>query len=263
MGAWGPGLFSDDLACDVRSDYREMIEDGVPDDEATRRILEQYEEEAADADEGAVFWLALAFTQSKLGRLNPHVRDRALRAIQRGEGLHMWREDPKLLEKRKAALERVRIQLTGPQPAHRKLRKPTRHVTDLVPGDVLAFGAGGRCTLLRVARLEESRIAVTPILVALDFDGTDPPQGAALQALRDRPELRTGLPGPPRRPWDDTRFCVIYLPKADYRDAGFQRAGHIEPRPGDETLPFRTYMGWKLLATTLEWELGVGRDESR
>src|SRR3990172_5253641 len=167
MGAWGPGLFSDDLACDVRGEYREVLEDGVQDNEATRRILERYGEEAADPDEGPTFWLALAFTQSKLGRLDSMVRDRALQVIERGEGLHMWQEDPQVLAKRKVVLEKIKAQLTGLQPTRRKLRKPKRHMTNLVPGDVLSFRAAGRCALLRVARLHESRIAVSPILVAL------------------------------------------------------------------------------------------------
>jgi hypothetical protein len=32
VGTWGPGIFSDDTAADVRGDYRELVEDGVPDD---------------------------------------------------------------------------------------------------------------------------------------------------------------------------------------------------------------------------------------
>lgn len=36
MGTWGTDLFADDLARDIRDDYREQIEDGVEDAEATR-----------------------------------------------------------------------------------------------------------------------------------------------------------------------------------------------------------------------------------
>ena len=44
MGAWGAGLFSDDSACDVRDHYRELIEDGVDDAEATRNTVEKFHE---------------------------------------------------------------------------------------------------------------------------------------------------------------------------------------------------------------------------
>ena len=37
MGAWGPGLWSDDVACDVRDAYREAVEDGRSDEDATRQ----------------------------------------------------------------------------------------------------------------------------------------------------------------------------------------------------------------------------------
>jgi len=250
MGAWGPGLFSDDLACDVRGEYRELIEDGVPDDEANQRILERYAEEVADPDEGPTFWLALAFTQSKLGRLNPEVRDRALQVIERGEGLHMWLDDTKLLAKRKAVLEKVKVQIVGPQPPRKKLRRPRRHVTDLVPGDVLSFRVEGRCALLRVARLHESRIAVAPILVVLDFEGTEPPLSKDLSTLADRPEGSPRLLDPPP-PWYRTRFHVQVLDKNDYRDTGFERVGRVEARPGDESVPARAYTHWAGLATTL------------
>ncbi|ACZ90620.1 hypothetical protein [Streptosporangium roseum] len=40
MSAWGVALFSDDTACDVRDTYRELIEDGVDDEEAARRVLD-------------------------------------------------------------------------------------------------------------------------------------------------------------------------------------------------------------------------------
>src|SRR5947209_8139499 len=147
MGAWGPGLFSDDLAMDVRSEFRELIEDGVGDAEATRRIIEAHAGSIEDPDEGPTFWIALAFTQSKLGRLDAMVHDRALEVIERGEGLHLWDHDPKLLAKRKEALEKVSAQLTGPQPPRKRVRPPSRRVTDLVSGDVLLFRAGTRCTL--------------------------------------------------------------------------------------------------------------------
>ncbi|SCG52127.1 DUF4259 domain-containing protein [Micromonospora inositola] len=51
MGAWGPGLFSDDTACDVRDEYRDMLEDGVDDDKATQRMLDSYADVLDDPDD--------------------------------------------------------------------------------------------------------------------------------------------------------------------------------------------------------------------
>jgi len=42
MGTWGTGLFSSDMARDIRDFYRERIEDGVEDAEASRLTLEMF-----------------------------------------------------------------------------------------------------------------------------------------------------------------------------------------------------------------------------
>ncbi len=68
MGAWGPGIFSDDTALDIKGDYRELLEDQVPEEEAMRRVIAEY---AHLNDEEHVLWLALAAAQSQLGRLAP------------------------------------------------------------------------------------------------------------------------------------------------------------------------------------------------
>lgn len=71
MGAWGPGIFSDDTAQDVRTSYRQLIEDGASGEEATRSLVEQFADMVGDTDDGPVFWIALAATLGKplVGRL--------------------------------------------------------------------------------------------------------------------------------------------------------------------------------------------------
>jgi hypothetical protein len=125
MGAWGPALFSDDIACDVRDEYRALIEDGLRDDDATRQVLQSHADVLDDPDDGPVVWLALAVCQSRIGRLDPAVAERALQVISSGEGMSRWREQcPATEAKRTAALARARGQITGPQPPRRRLRPP-------------------------------------------------------------------------------------------------------------------------------------------
>lgn len=257
MGAWGPGLFSDDLALDVLSDYRELIEDGVEDAEATRRVLEKYAESIKDPDEGPTLWLALAFTQSKLGRLDPVAKNRALAVIDRGEGLQVWEEDPRLLAKRKAVVGKVKAQLTGPQPPRRRLRPPHRHVTDLVAGDILLFRVGERCALLRVARIDDHRLSAAPIVVALDFDGAEPPLMERINQLPDRPEPRREIRFT-RTPWATIRWRPMVFKRIDYRDAGLRRLGRMDGRPGDEDIQPQTYGWWAALAEELTRFLNNG-----
>ncbi|WP_127783698.1 DUF4259 domain-containing protein [Rhodococcus sp. X156] len=123
MGAWGTEIFSDDTAADVRGDYRELLEDEVPDEEATRRVVAEYQ--YLDQDQAHVLWLALAAAQHQVGRLDEEVRRRALDVIDSGEGLQLWEEAGSTeLAGRKAALAALREQLTGPQPARKTLRRP-------------------------------------------------------------------------------------------------------------------------------------------
>ena len=118
MGVWGTALFSDDVACDIRDHYRQLLEDSVEDSEATRLTLETFEGYLEEPD--GVALIAFAVTQSTLGRLEPDVRDRALAIIDAGADLAVWEEEnPKLLPKRRAVLEKARAQLTGPQPARK------------------------------------------------------------------------------------------------------------------------------------------------
>jgi hypothetical protein len=88
LGTWGPGIFSDDTAADVRGDFRELVEGGVPDDEATARVVDRYRD--ALGDEEHLLWLAPAAAQAQVGRLDEHVRARALEVIDGGGGLEEW-----------------------------------------------------------------------------------------------------------------------------------------------------------------------------
>jgi len=74
-----------------------------------------------DPERGAICIIALAVTQSKIGRLDPGIRARALAAIDNGADLAAWeRDNPKLLPKRRAVLEKARSQLLGSQPARKQ-----------------------------------------------------------------------------------------------------------------------------------------------
>ena len=91
MGAWGTSLFSDDVACDIRDHYRQLIEDGVEDATATKVTVEKFRGYLEEP--GGIAWLALAVTQSKIGRLDAEIRDRALAVLDQGADLEVWERD--------------------------------------------------------------------------------------------------------------------------------------------------------------------------
>jgi len=245
VGAWGVGLFSDDVACDIRDHYRELVEDGIEDAAATQQVLDKYRAYLDEPD--GVALLAFAATQSKLGRLDPGIRDRALAVLDGGADLETWKRDnPKLLPKRRAVLEQVRAQLTGPQPARKRLRPPKKISSGLVAGDVLAFTLPRRVVLLRVVRVRPHRLGESPILEELDFTGAKTPARDALEALgpaiKDPAALTPALS-------PDSRFFAFVMQRVDWKHAGFQRVQTISPRAGDEQAPLPSSgISWAQLA---------------
>jgi hypothetical protein len=151
VGTWGPGIFSDDLAADVRDDYRDAIGDGMSGAEATTHVLSAHADALADQESASVVWLALAVAQSHAGRLEDQVRVRAIEIIDGGLDLQRWVDDPKLQRRRAAVLDKVRAELTGPQRPPRRVARPVRSVWPWDPGTVVSFRrSDGRFLLLRV-----------------------------------------------------------------------------------------------------------------
>ena len=246
MGTWGIGLFSNDVACDIRDYYRQLLEDSVEDRAATRLTLEQFEPYLEEPDDVALL-IAFAVTQSKLGRLEPEIRDRALAIIDAGADLAVWeRENPKLLPKRRAVLEKAHAQLTGPQPARRRVRPPKRVLSDLAAGDVLALALPQRVALLRVVRVDPHRLGETPVLEELDFDGSEVPTRDVLERLGPRVKDPIIFKHPLE---SDTRFTGFVNQRIDWPQAGFQKVQTIGGRPGDEQAPVPgTGVSWAELA---------------
>ena len=230
MGVWGADLFSDDVACDIRDHYRQLLEDRVEDSAATQLTLEKFERYLEEPD--GVALIAFAVTQSKLGRLEPDVRDRALAIIDAGADLAVWeRENPKLLPKRRAVLGKAREQLSGPQPIRRRLRPPKRVLSGLVAGDVLALALPRRLVLLRVVRVRTHRRGETPVLEELDFDGAEVPARDALERLGPRVNDWITLVHPLS---SNTRIFAFVMEHIDWQRAGFRKVQTITSRAGDE-----------------------------
>jgi hypothetical protein len=248
LGAWGTGLFSDDLTCDVRNHYRDLLEDGVEDGAATRQTVEAFREDFEEPS--GIALLAFAVTQSKLGRLDPDIRDRALAVLDRGADLEIWESDnPKLLPKRRAMLEKARSQLTGEQPPRKRLRPPKRISSGLAAGDVLALAAPRGVALLRVVRVHSHRLGETPVLEELDLAGTEVPSRDALERLGPKLTEPVTLVDPLS---PDLRFVAFVMQRIDWQAAGFRKVETISARAGDEQAPVPSVgISWAVLAERL------------
>ncbi len=181
MGAFGPAIFSDDVACDVRDAYKLQLDAGRSGPEATDLLLAEWLQNLPDSDEDVlVFWLALAATQSQLGRLEDRVRDKALGIIDGGQDLSRWKETGQEL-KRQAALLKLRAQLLGPQPEPKKVRIQHLVIPPWEGGDFVAMRLhSGRRIIFKIYWVCD----VTGVSCSiLDFIGISLPEPDAILRL--------------------------------------------------------------------------------
>jgi hypothetical protein len=139
MGTWGTAIFSDDLASDIKSEFRNKIGIGKTSIEATKELLKDYSSEINDDDESSVFWLALASTQWSLGRLLDDVKKNALEIIENGKDLERWKDDEKEFKKRKTVLNKLKDQLLSEQSKPKKVSKPFIRETQMEKGDIVSY----------------------------------------------------------------------------------------------------------------------------
>jgi hypothetical protein len=251
MGIWGAGVFSDDVAEDVRDAYRQALGDGVPDDEATTQVLAELLQSPEDAP---VVWLALAATQCTLGRLDQQVKAKALALIVDGTAVEPWLQaKPAELRARRASLERLRTKLLGPQPDRKPVRRVWRPDTDLLAGDLLARRChDGSIRVLRVVAIETTRNGTWPVLELLEGQWPEipPPEVLSATAAASTP----GVSGSATTAGSPRRWTVSpnHRGEPSWGRTGFVRAGSIEPRTGDAIHRRAPDSTWPMLAEELD-----------
>jgi hypothetical protein len=245
MSADGPGLFSDDTAFDVREEYRDALTAGLSDDAAMARVLAEFADDLDDVDTSSVVWLALAYTQSTLGRLDDQVRAKALEVMDSGADLRRWHEaSVRDQRKRAEVLAKVRAQLEGPQPGRRKVRRPSRTVTTLATGQIILYGApSGRLFLMRVAGLVEDDRTVAPVIRLLDYFESDLPSTEQLSVLPDYG---------PRRGWSLGDTTIIESKNERLQDYGLSIIGTIAS-PDTSFDPLARITTWSGVVDTLKY----------
>lgn len=140
MGAWGPGLYQDDLALDVQDTYVSFLKDHTPDEQITGKILEEFRDALSDDDDEPIVWFALADTQWKWGRLEEPVKKRALAFIDSGKDLSKWCNSSKsAYKKRVEVLNMLKERLNSPQKNKRIVRQPKLYTCKWKTGDVYAY----------------------------------------------------------------------------------------------------------------------------
>lgn len=139
MGTWGVGLYQDDVACDTKDDYLDLLRIGKSNIEATSLLIDNNSDFINDDEDGPIFWLALADTQWRYGRLLPKVKEEAMRCINEESDLKRWKSNTKLLNKRKQILVELKEKLNSPQPNEKKVKKISIRKPIWNIGDILLY----------------------------------------------------------------------------------------------------------------------------
>jgi hypothetical protein len=188
MGTWGVAIFSDDLAADLRGDFRDLIGDGLSPGQAVARLLSDYASSLDDVDETPVFWLALAQVQWQLGRLDETTKRNALQIIDTGQDLKRW-DTPKDREKRAKVLGKLKQQLLSPPLPPRRIPRTVRSANQWTVGEVIAFRLiSGNLTLMRVVGHHTDKGGRFAVCELLDWVGETIPPSDAIRRLSVRSE---------------------------------------------------------------------------
>ena len=246
-GAWGPGLWPDDTACDIRIAYREALEVGYTDEDAQAKVLSDFFADLKEVEAASVVWLALAASQRRLGRLDPDVKRHTIEVIDSGTDLQRWDHAPPMRKKWEAALIKLRLDLVAPQRERSKVRRPVRPTTSLNPGDVLAYRApSNRQYLLAVRAVNATRYGTFPIVRLLDHEGTSLPE--QIEKIRERPPGQKADQDNPAGPWWKADGQVQHKRAHDFLDHDFVLVGHISPPPAEAQERLRSrapsYSSW-------------------
>ncbi len=218
MGTWGTGIFSDDIACDVRDDYRDYVANGLSGPEATNKLLTEYKDCLNDQDEMSVFWIALALTQSKCGRLEDRVKNKAFEIIDSGIDLKKWEASPKLIKQRIAILNKVRGQLGSPQRLPVKLKKRFINQSPFEIGDAFSYKlSSGNHVIFRVVHIHSDKGGTTPIAEMCNWIGTDIPSRIQIQSFPARKPVET---------WRAELFLLFEMKKNDFPKNRVNLVGH-------------------------------------
>lgn len=250
MGTWSAGLYGNDVAQDLRIEYtcvfwRYDAEEGL---ERLDRYVRENICDESDEEEWSSYFYSLADFMWKKGILTDDVRCRAVKMIDSGFGLDVWRESGKsALRQREKVLAKLREQLLSPQPARKRI-KPDVNIEQIFnDGDIIAvqlqtagkpftksnirtMSAGefrdcdGKYVLMQKVKCYASwQSAVVPEIgdywaVFRLFDGVydEPPESVDISQLKNAEFCRYG--------WRSPLFCcesnMYYFKKRKYRVVG-------------------------------------------
>ncbi len=140
MGSWGPGLYQNDIAEDIKDYYNDQLRRGKKSEEITHELINQNHDIIFDNDDAPIFWFALADTQWNLGRLENSVKEKALFYLNLdNDFLYREVENIKFANKRYSVLKALKEKLLTQPPKEKKITPYKFYHCEWKIGDIYAY----------------------------------------------------------------------------------------------------------------------------
>ncbi|MCQ2534895.1 MAG: hypothetical protein MJ172_10060 [Clostridia bacterium] len=134
MGAFGTGLFSNDVAPEAKEVYIDSLKVGKTDKEAYAKVMEECKDYLEDEEDKVDLWLGFASFLFDYGRLDNVTRETALSLIGVDADLSRW--DKKDLKKRMKVLEELRVKLNSEMPERKKVSLAKKKTPKVKPNEI-------------------------------------------------------------------------------------------------------------------------------
>lgn len=177
MGAWGYGIRQDDFVCDVVGVFEDLLKTGKSVREATEAVRSKFAAAMQDADNGPLFFIALADMQWTYGELEPQITNRVKDDLDSGRSLAAWTKDQRGLARRKATLEKFISKIGQPNQRPKKLPKTVVRAPKFQPGHCLSIRlSNGQYTAALVLVADHSNVEYgTNLVGVLDYLSSEKP----------------------------------------------------------------------------------------
>ena len=120
MGTWEVGIYQNDISADVKEDYIAKLKSGKSDEVALKEILSEYQEDMEDIDCKYDFYLGLADTLWRNGRLTEEIKTIALQLIEEDRVSQRWQTE-RIRDERSKVLDKLKVQLEEKMPERKKI----------------------------------------------------------------------------------------------------------------------------------------------
>lgn len=134
MGTWGTGIFQNDVADDVKTDYINKLKMGKSDEDALSEIISENSDFLNDPEDSLDFWFSLASILFDYGRLTEKVKCQAISLLESDKDSGRWTE--KENKKRKIELEKLKTKMHSEIPPRKKVAVTKKFVCPWKRNDI-------------------------------------------------------------------------------------------------------------------------------